>query len=163
LKKGRVVRVNKTSLSLICVYSANGAAPLTCHHQRQEEARLLCRLLEWTHGLWSTGPSIANKEKHHIQLGGFRINARSIPSHLKTEDVTIAIRPEVVRLHEHQEEDYLECEVLWCSYVGAAIEYNLKSSIGEIFAVVPSKDKHFNVGDSIYISVDDIGVSVLED
>ncbi len=57
LKKGRVVRVYTATLSLICVYSANGAAPLTCHHRRQKEARLLCRLLEWTRGLWSTGPS----------------------------------------------------------------------------------------------------------
>ncbi len=57
LEKGRVVKVYNTALSLISVYSANGAAPLTCRHRRQKEARLLCHLLEWTRGLWSTRPS----------------------------------------------------------------------------------------------------------
>ena len=104
------------------------------------------------------GELVSENEKHLIQLGGIRISAYSLPANLKSNNVKIAIRPEVIRLHETKEQDRLECRVVWLSFVGGAIEYTMESSIG-----VPSTEKHFVTGDRVYISVADVGVAVLED
>ncbi len=109
------------------------------------------------------GKLVSENEKHMIQLGGIQISAYSVPANLKSNNVKVAIRPEVIRLHETKQQDRLECQVLWLSVVGGAIEYTLESSIGSIFAVVPSTEKHFVTGDRVYISVADVGVAVLED
>jgi iron(III) transport system ATP-binding protein len=109
------------------------------------------------------GKLVSGTKEQIIELGGIRISAYSIPPNLKSYDIKVAIRPEVIRLHATKEEQRLECKVLWYSFVGGAIEYTLESSIGNIFAVVPSTEKHFNTGERVFISVADVGVAVLQD
>ena len=108
------------------------------------------------------GKLVSENGRHSVLLGGFRVNANSIPSNLDSNHVKVAIRSEAIRLDENQSDNCLECEVIWRAYIGSAFEYTLKSSIGNIFAVIPSSEKHFTIGDKAYISVSDIGVSVLE-
>jgi iron(III) transport system ATP-binding protein len=109
------------------------------------------------------GKLVSGADKHLIELGGIRISAYSLPPDLKSNDIKVAIRPEVIRLHETKKEHRLECQILWQSFVGGAIEYTLESSIGSIFAVVPSTEKHFKTGDRVHISIADVGVAVLQD
>jgi iron(III) transport system ATP-binding protein len=109
------------------------------------------------------GNLVSGADKHLIELGGIRIGAYSVPPDLKSKDIKVAIRPEVIRLHESKDARRLECQVLWYSFVGGATEYTLESSVGDIFAVVPSTEKHFKPGDRVYISIADVGVAVLQD
>lgn len=108
------------------------------------------------------GKLVSESEKHTVLLGDFRIDSNSIPSNLDSNHVKVAIRPEAIRLDENRSDNCLECEIIWCAYVGSAFEYTLKSAIGDIFAVIPSSEKHFTTGDKAYISVSDVGVAVLE-
>ncbi|MBT4287368.1 MAG: hypothetical protein HOD92_08500, partial [Deltaproteobacteria bacterium] len=43
-----------------------------------------------------------------------------------------------------------------------AFEYTIETSAGELFIVVTSTGDQFETGDTIYISVNNIGVAVLE-
>ncbi len=108
------------------------------------------------------GKLVSENGKHTVLLGDFRIDSNSIPPNLDSNNVKVAVRPEAIRLDENRSDNCLECEISWCAYVGSAFEYTLKSAIGDIFAVIPSSEKHFITGDKAFISVSDVGVAVLE-
>jgi iron(III) transport system ATP-binding protein len=100
--------------------------------------------------------------RNDVQLGEVTISAKTVPDNVHVGKVQVAIRPEVVTMHADKGTNRLEGEVSWCSFVGSAFEYTIKTSVGELFIIVPSTGEHFETGDTIYLSVNNVGVAVLE-
>ncbi|MBT4528096.1 MAG: ABC transporter ATP-binding protein [Deltaproteobacteria bacterium] len=100
--------------------------------------------------------------RNDIQLGEMTISAETVPDNAHVGKVQVAIRPEVVTMHADKGTNRMEGKVNWRSFVGSAFEYTIETSAGELFIVVTSTGDQFETGDTIYISVNNIGVAVLE-
>jgi len=100
--------------------------------------------------------------RNDIQLGEMMITAQTVPDNAHVGKIKVAIRPEVVTMHADKGTNRMKGKVSWRSFVGSAFEYTIETSAGELFVVVTSTGDQFKTGDTIYISVNNIGVAVLE-
>jgi iron(III) transport system ATP-binding protein len=76
-------------------------------------------------------------------------------------EITLAVRPEAVRLAAPGEAAALRGQVLSAAYLGAFMEYVVATDAGEMFIVCPDTDAARRVGDSVGLAIRPRGLAVL--
>ena len=102
-----------------------------------------------------------NENNYDINFGGVQMK---ISANIDLKDsVSIAIRPETIEIIKEKTNNCMKAEIINTSYVGNSYQYVVSSSVGELFIVSNETTNHFKLNEEVFITVDESGVTILED
>ncbi len=80
-----------------------------------------------------------------------------------SNEISIAIRPEKIKLNETKIENSLEGKIINSSFVGNTYQYSLETDLGNLYAI-SSDTKHFKSNnDNIFVSFEEDAITLLLD
>ncbi len=77
-------------------------------------------------------------------------------------EVTVAIRPEAIRLTQGHKEAGIAGDVVKATYLGSLIEYTVATPLGELFVTDPRFDRAFTPGSAVTVGLAKHGVTLVE-
>jgi iron(III) transport system ATP-binding protein len=77
-------------------------------------------------------------------------------------DVTVAIRPDAVRIHDADGAGGIAGRVSRAAFVGRATEYAIETAAGELLAIVPGMDDTLSPGHVVRVSLRVDGMTIVE-
>ena len=102
-----------------------------------------------------------NKNDYGINFGGIQ---RKISSNIDLKDsVSIALRPETIKIIKEKTNNCMAVKIINASYVGSCYQYVVSSSVGELFIVSNETINHFKLNEEVFITFDESGITILED
>jgi iron(III) transport system ATP-binding protein len=76
--------------------------------------------------------------------------------------VTVAIRPDAIRIHGGDGADGIAGRVIRAAFVGRVVEYAIETRAGELLAIVAGMDVAFAPGRDVRVSFDARGITIVE-
>jgi len=102
-----------------------------------------------------------NKNDYSINLGEIQVK---ISSEIDLKDsVSIALRPEKIKIIKEKTNNCMATKIINASYVGSSYQYVVSSSVGELFIVSNETINHFKLNEEVFITFDESGITILED
>jgi iron(III) transport system ATP-binding protein len=77
-------------------------------------------------------------------------------------DVTVAVRPDAIRLHADDGTGKIPGRVSRSAFVGRVVEYAVDTPVGELFAVVADADEVWSPGQRVSVSLGPRGVAIVD-
>ena len=77
--------------------------------------------------------------------------------------VSVALRPEKIRIDKNKTENSIEAKVNNASFVGSSYQYILNSKIGKVYVISKETNQTFKVGDEVYLTFNEEDVKILND
>jgi iron(III) transport system ATP-binding protein len=77
-------------------------------------------------------------------------------------DVTVAIRPDAIRLDAPDSAGNIEGRVVRAAFVGRVVEYAIETAAGELLAIVPGTDTAIPAGQRVRLSLSPRGVALVD-
>ena len=77
------------------------------------------------------------------------------------DKVSLALRPEKIKIERINNGNSIHATIRNASFVGSSYQYILNSKIGELYVVSGDTNDIFNVGEEVFLSIDEKEVKVL--
>jgi iron(III) transport system ATP-binding protein len=99
-------------------------------------------------------------EDGNVEIGGHVVR---VPHRGRTPGkVTVAIRPDAIRLRAPDGAPGLVGTILGAAFIGRVVEYALETPAGELFAIVPGTEAPLSVGQRVSLSLGPRGLALVE-
>ncbi len=104
---------------------------------------------------------IDNKEgdSYKISLAEMKVNISTNEN--LSENISVAIRPEKIKINKNKIENCINAKVTNASFVGSNYQYIVSSKIGKIYIVSNDMENVYSVNDEVFLSFDDKEVKIL--
>ena len=76
---------------------------------------------------------------------------------------SISIRPEKIEIYDNTIENSLEGEIISSAFVGNTYQYDVRTSLGNLYVVSNETNNFKKVNDKIYLTFDEKFITLLED
>ena len=77
--------------------------------------------------------------------------------------VSVALRPEKIRIDKNKTENSIEAKINNASFVGSSYQYILNSKIGKLYVVSGDTNNVFKVNDEVYLTINQEEIKILND
>ena len=77
--------------------------------------------------------------------------------------VSVALRPEKISINKTKTENCIHAKVNNASFVGNSYQYILNSNAGKLYVISGETNNIFNVGEEVFLSIDEKEVKILND
>ncbi len=98
-------------------------------------------------------------ERAQVNAAGLQLDLRA--RGLKQGNALLAIRPRAIQLHAEAKPDAAEVTIDKAAYLGSHMEYELKTPLGELFAIDPHVDRPLAAGDKAWMELAVRGVTLV--
>ena len=80
-----------------------------------------------------------------------------------SDSVSVALRPEKISINKTKTDNCINAKVNNASFVGSSYQYILNTNAGKLYVVSGETNNIFNVGEDVFLSIDEKEVKVLND
>ena len=106
---------------------------------------------------------IINKQSNTYDLKLAEMNVKIEINKDLNDKVSLALRPEKIKINRTNNENCIHASIKSASFVGSSYQYILSSKIGELYVVSGDTTDIFQVGEEVFLSIDEKEVKVLND
>ena len=106
---------------------------------------------------------IINKQSNTYDLKLAEMNVKIEINKDLNDKVSLALRPEKIKINRTDNENCIHASIKSASFVGSSYQYILSSKIGELYVVSGDTTDIFQVGEEVFLSIDEKEVKVLND
>lgn len=103
----------------------------------------------------------SGKREKVLMIGHLKIKKAGIRSESGT--TSALIRPEHIKLFRKATTSALAGTVEKATYIGSKVEYNIRTSVGSVFAVSLSDQEEFRVGENIFLKLPPEKLNIFDD
>jgi len=107
------------------------------------------------------GMAVSGGGAFSVEIDGYRLALAGVRPGVSAGPVSIAVRPESMRLLRPGTGDGLPAEVRSWAYVGSSNEYMVDHRGEEMFVVTPAGSEVFRPGEAVKVAIDPFGVAVI--
>ena len=106
---------------------------------------------------------IINKQSNTYDLKLAEMNVKIEINKDLNDKVSLALRPEKVKINRTDNENCIHATIKSASFVGSSYQYILSSKIGELYVVSGDTNDIFKVGEEVFLSIDEKDIKILND
>jgi len=106
---------------------------------------------------------IINKQSSTYDLKLAEMNVKIEINKDLNDKVSLALRPEKVKINRTDNENCIHATIKSASFVGSSYQYILSSKIGELYVVSGDTTDIFKVGEEVFLSIDEKDIKILND
>jgi iron(III) transport system ATP-binding protein len=106
---------------------------------------------------------IINKQSNTYDLKLAEMNVKIEINKDLNDKVSLALRPEKVKINRTDNENCIHATIKSASFVGSSYQYILSSKIGELYVVSGDTTDIFKVGEEVFLSIDEKDIKILND
>ena len=106
---------------------------------------------------------IINKQSNTYDLKLAEMNVKIEINKDLNDKVSLALRPEKIKINRTNNENCIHASIKSASFVGSSYQYILSSKIGELYVVSGDTTDIFNVGEEVFLSIDEKDIKILND
>jgi iron(III) transport system ATP-binding protein len=106
---------------------------------------------------------IINKQSNTYDLKLAEMNVKIETNKDLNDKVSLALRPEKVKINRTDNENCIHASIKSASFVGSSYQYILSSKIGELYVVSGDTTDIFKVGEEVFLSIDEKDIKILND
>ena len=99
--------------------------------------------------------------KYELKLAEMNINVNSEKD--LNSSVSVALRPEKIKIDRNKTENSIEAKINNASFVGSSYQYILNSKIGKIYVISGDTNNVFEVNDDVYLTINQEEIKILND
>ena len=104
---------------------------------------------------------IINKQSNTYDLKLAEMEIKIETNQDLNDKVSLALRPEKIKIERVNNGNSIHATIRNASFVGSSYQYILNSKIGELYVVSGDTNDIFNVGEEVFLSIDEKEVKVL--
>ena len=102
-----------------------------------------------------------NSDVYSINFSNIKFSIKSKLNLINS--ASISIRPEKIEIHDNTIENSLEGEIISSAFVGNTYQYDVRTSLGNLYVVSNETNNFKKVNDKIYLTFDEKFITLLED
>ena len=106
---------------------------------------------------------IINKQSNTYDLKLAELNVKIEINKDLNDKVSLALRPEKIKINRTDNETCIHATVKSASFVGSSYQYILSSKIGELYVVSGDTTDIFKVGEEVFLNIDEKDIKILND
>jgi iron(III) transport system ATP-binding protein len=106
---------------------------------------------------------IIDKQSNIYELKLAEMNVKIEINRDLNDKVSLALRPEKVKINRTKNENCIYASIKSASFVGSSYQYILSSKIGELYVVSGDTTDIFKVGEEVFLSIDVKDIKILND
>ncbi len=106
---------------------------------------------------------ITNKQSNTYELKLAEMSIKIESDKNLNNKVSLAIRPEKIKIERTNNNNYIHAAVKNASFVGSSYQYILNSKIGNLYVVSGDTNNIFKVGEEVFLSIDAKDIKILSD
>ena len=106
---------------------------------------------------------IINKQSNIYELKLADINVKIESDNDLNDTVSIALRPEKIKIERIDNKNCIHATVNNASFVGSSYQYILKSEIGKLYVISHDTNDVFEVAEKVFLSLNEKDIRVLKD
>jgi len=102
-----------------------------------------------------------NSDVYSINFSNIKFSIKSKLNLINS--ASISIRPEKIKIYDNTIENSLEGEIISSAFVGNTYQYDVRTSLGNLYVVSNETNNFKKVNDKIYLTFDEKFITLLED
>ena len=106
---------------------------------------------------------IINKQSNTYDLKLAEMNVKIEINKDLSDKVSLALRPEKININRTNNENCIHATVKSASFVGSSYQYILNTKIGELYVVSGDTNDIFEVGEEVFLNIDEKDIKILND
>ena len=106
---------------------------------------------------------IINKQSNTYELKLAEMSVKIENNQDLKDKVTLALRPEKIKIKRDNNNNCIHATIKNASFVGSSYQYILNSKIGNLYVVSGDTNDAFNVGEEVFLSIDEKDIKILNE
>ncbi|MDC0988330.1 ABC transporter ATP-binding protein [Candidatus Pelagibacter sp.] len=106
---------------------------------------------------------IINKQSNTYELRLAEMSVKIENNQDLKDKVTLALRPEKIKIKRDNNNNCIHATIKNASFVGSSYQYILNSKIGNLYVVTGDTNDVFNVGEEVFLSIDEKDIKILNE
>ena len=106
---------------------------------------------------------IINKQSNTYELKLAEMSVKIENNQDLKDKVTLALRPEKIKIKRDNNNNCIHATIKNASFVGSSYQYILNSKIGNLYVVSGDTNDVFNVGEEVFLSIDEKDIKILNE
>jgi iron(III) transport system ATP-binding protein len=106
---------------------------------------------------------IINKQSNTYELRLAEMSVKIENNQDLKDKVTLALRPEKIKIKRDNKNNCIHATIKNASFVGSSYQYILNSKIGNLYVVTGDTNDVFNVGEEVFLSIDEQDIKILNE
>ena len=106
---------------------------------------------------------IINKQSNTYELKLAEMSVKIENNQDLKDKVTLALRPEKIKIKRDNNNNCIHATIKNASFVGSSYQYILNSKIGNLYVVTGDTNDVFNVGEEVFLSIDEKDIKILNE
>jgi len=106
---------------------------------------------------------IINKQSNVYELKLAEMNIKIKSDEDLNGAVTLALRPEKIKIERTNNDNCIHATVNNASFVGSSYQYILNSKIGKLYVVSGDTNDVFQIGEEVFLSINEKEIKILND
>ncbi|MDC0875953.1 ABC transporter ATP-binding protein [Candidatus Pelagibacter sp.] len=106
---------------------------------------------------------IINKQSNTYELKLAEMSVKIENNQDLKDKVTLALRPEKIKIKRDINKNCIHATIKNASFVGSSYQYILNSKIGNLYVVSGDTNDAFNVGEEVFLSIDEKDIKILNE
>ena len=106
---------------------------------------------------------IINKQSNTYELKLAEMSVKIENNQDLKDKVTLALRPEKIKIKRDNNNNCIHATIKNASFVGSSYQYILNSKIGNLYVVTGDTNDVFNVGEEVFLSIDEQDIKILNE
>ena len=106
---------------------------------------------------------IINKQSNTYELKLAEMSVKIENNQDLKDKVTLALRPEKIKIKRDNNNNCIHATIKNASFVGSSYQYILNSKIGNLYVVTGDTNDVFNVGEEVFLSIDEQEIKILNE
>ena len=106
---------------------------------------------------------IINKQSNTYELKLAEMSVKIENNQDLKDKVTLALRPEKIKIKRNNNNNCIHATIKNASFVGSSYQYILNSKIGNLYVVTGDTNDVFNVGEEVFLSIDEQDIKILNE
>ncbi|MDC0916234.1 ABC transporter ATP-binding protein [Pelagibacteraceae bacterium] len=106
---------------------------------------------------------IINKQSNTYELKLAEMSVKIENNQDLKDKVTLALRPEKINIKRDNNNNCIHATIKNASFVGSSYQYILNSKIGNLYVVTGDTNDVFNVGEEVFLSIDEKDIKILNE
>ena len=106
---------------------------------------------------------IINKQSNTYELKLAEMSVKIENNQDLKDKVTLALRPEKIKIKRDNNNNCIHATIKNASFVGGSYQYILNSKIGNLYVVTGDTNDVFNVGEEVFLSIDEKDIKILNE
>ncbi len=106
---------------------------------------------------------IINKQSNTYELKLAEMSVKIESNQDLNDKVSLALRPEKIEIERTSGSNCIHATIKNASFVGSSYQYILNSKIGKLYVISHDTNNVFEVGEKVFLSIDEKDIKILND